>query len=585
MQGLEAEAYIEKKQVEMNYETNVEVTWTRVHRKYYAEFNLYDIQDKKCLSMRTVDIQLWLPNPNSNSRSFKWIGKGQIEAYSPETNTLKVYFPGTQAPYACIRRITSGYGVRFLWNGLPFKRMRDAIRGFVGVTKWPQLTNEVSEIFLGKRPDYTPQISSDQLQLSENFNLNQSQKRAVLTALASPVVLLQGPPGTGKTTTSAAIVEAMFRHLPMNPKLRVLVCAPSNVVCDEIAYKLSKITDLKVLRLIGKSREVQSKGLPEDLLLDSHKRLYAGKKQKINHFFLEKEVIKEADVVCCTCISAGDRRLYGTFFDIVLVDEATMATEPQSLIPILKGKGKLILVGDHKQLGPVVKSKSAKDAHFDRSSFERLLEIGIPSLLLDVQYRMHPDISTFPSFTFYSGKIKDGVSKNSRSLVEVEPHLPNGLRTFFWHVQGGAELFEENMASYHNVKETQAVVSCVKHFTKVCKLAPERIGVITPYKGQEIKLKESLRDPNLEIKSVDGFQGREKDVIILSCVRTKEMGFLSNERRLNVAITRSRCLLIIIGDANNLRKNEIWGKLLKHYNSHGWIFRGGPGNWEQIKMA
>ena len=228
--------------------------------------------------------------------------------------------------------------------------------------------------------------------------------------------------GTGKTVTSATIVY----HLSQQYKgSQVLVCAPSNVAVDHLTAKIH-LTGLKVVRVSAKSREalessvsfltLHEQGSIEDLLLvrnndsdpqlqrlaklkDDIGELSANDERKYRNLLrkAEQELLSKADVICCTCAGAGDPRLAKITFRSVLLDEATQAAEPEAMIPLVTGAKQIVLVGDHQQLGPVILNKKAAKAGLTQSLFERLIILGIRPLRLQVQYRMHPCLSEFPS--------------------------------------------------------------------------------------------------------------------------------------------------------------------------------------------
>jgi len=225
--------------------------------------------------------------------------------------------------------------------------------------------------------------------------------------------------------------------------------------------------------------------------------------------------------------------------------------------PVVMGAKQLILVGDHCQLGPVVMCKKAAGAGLSQSLFERLVVVGIRPIRLDVQYRMHPDLSRFPSDFFYEGSLQNGVGSRERSLVLDFP-WPNPERPMFFYVTHGCEEISGSGTSYLNRTEASNVEKITTKFLKAG-MRPDQIGIITPYEGQRAYLVQYMQNQGpmnaklymeVEVASVDAFQGREKDIIILSCVRSNEaqgIGFLSDPRRLNVALTRAKYGLIIVG--------------------------------------
>jgi regulator of nonsense transcripts 1 len=307
---------------------------------------------------------------------------------------------------------------------------------------------------------------------------------------------------------------------------------------------------------------------------------------------LEKEVLQAADVVCTTCAGAGDPRLSHFSFRRVLIDEATQALEPECIIPIAMGAKQIVLVGDHCQLGPVILNKKAVTAGLCQSLFERLMLLGVRPIRLTVQYRMHPILSEFPSNTFYEGALQNGVSAAERQSPGLTFPWPVPGRPFMFLVQLGAEEISASGTSYLNRTEAMQVEKLVTTFLKQG-VTPDRIGIITPYEGQRAyvvntmvrngPLRQALYS-DIEVASVDSFQGREKDFIILSCVRSNEhqgIGFLSDARRLNVALTRARLGLVVLGNPRALATHTIWNALLHHFRECEALVEGPLSNLKQ----
>ena len=306
-------------------------------------------------------------------------------------------------------------------------------------------------------------------------------------------------------------------------------------------------------------------------------------------FQREREILDAADVICTTCSSSADRRLHSYEFQTVLIDEATQAVEPECLIPIVRGCRQLVLVGDHKQLGPVVLNRKVADAGMNLSLFERLVILGVKPRRLEVQYRMHPALSEFPSNMFYDGMLQNGVSAHERLRrnVAIPWPVPNMPMMFYQNL--GQEEISASGTSYLNRTEASSVEKLVTTLLKAG-VAAEHIGVVTPYEGQRnfvinymqlhgSMMKDAYR--NVEVASVDAFQGREKDYIIVSCVRSNSslgIGFLSDPRRLNVALTRARFGLILIGNPRILCKNPLWYHLLVHFKDRNLLVEGALSN-------
>lgn len=292
-----------------------------------------------------------------------------------------------------------------------------------------------------------------------------------------------------------------------------------------------------------------------------------------------KKVLQQSDIFCCTLSGSGSPNVQnsGRKFKTVIIDEAGQCTEPSSLIPLQYQCSKVILVGDPKQLPPTVLSSSAGNFEYDKSLFVRMLKANPEAMhTLDIQYRMHPDISLFPRTTFYNNVLKDGpgmAQKTSRQWHARE-HLPPFR---FFNVEGQHQFGDTK--SLYNTAEIRfaerlfaAALQCGGGSHQM------EIGIVSPYKQQVEKLKyhfsqrydDDTFEKTLEIHTVDGFQGREKDIIILSCVRAHPeahtVGFLADMRRLNVAITRAKASLWIIGNASTLVSNEKWQSLIRDAN-------------------
>uniref|UniRef100_A0A8C5I3L0 ATP-dependent helicase RENT1 n=1 Tax=Gouania willdenowi TaxID=441366 RepID=A0A8C5I3L0_GOUWI len=442
-------------------------------------------------------------------------------------------------------------------------------------------------------------------------DLNHSQVYAVKTVLQRPLSLIQGPPGTGKTVTSATIVY----HLSRQGNGPVLVCAPSNIAVDQLTEKIDK-TGLKVVRLCAKSREAiespvsflalhnqisNMDSMPElqklQQLKDETGELSSADEKRYRALkrAAERELLMNADVICCTCVGAGDPRLAKMQFRSILIDESTQATEPECMVPVVLGAKQLILVGDHCQLGPVVMCKKAAKAGLSQSLFERLVVLGIRPIRLQVQYRMHPALSAFPSNIFYEGSLQNGVTAAERIKKGFDFQWPQPDKPMFFYVTQGQEEIASSGTSYLNRTEAANVEKITTRLLKAG-AKPDQIGIITPYEGQRSYLVQYMQFSGslhtklyqqVEIASVDAFQGREKDFIILSCVRANEhqgIGFLNDPRRLNVALTRAKYGVIIVGNPKALSKQPLWNNLLNNYKEQKVLVEGPLNNLRESLM-
>ena len=315
---------------------------------------------------------------------------------------------------------------------------------------------------------------------------------------------------------------------------------------------------------------------------------------KIDDYFSEvdrleekaiNELIDEADVVCATNSTSGSELMDKKEFDLVVIDEATQSTEPGALIPIVKAH-KAILIGDHKQLPPTVLNQKAAESGLSRSLFERLYEIHGKEFwsLLEVQYRMNDKIMNFSNQKFYGGKLKsfETVAKHTLSDLGVEVGenkcftdealLPEKPVVFI--DTSNMEAKERSLASsnsYDNPVEAEIVLDLVDEAQRLGVNAQD-IAVITPYKDQVDLLGHRCKTENLEINTVDGFQGREKELVILSLVRSNErnnIGFLRDLRRLNVSLTRAKRKLIVIGDKDTISNHELYNDLVSYIQKNG----------------
>ena len=440
-------------------------------------------------------------------------------------------------------------------------------------------------------------------------HLNTSQQTAIDEALSRRLTLIQGPPGTGKTTTATHLLH----RLAMQGSGPLLATAESNVAVDNL---LEGLLDLGVKALrIGRPVKVREslRSATLDAVLENHpmqeelaflqdeqrelrKALPSlkGREKGLMHRDIsinQKEirrmedtmtasVLDEAEVICATTIGCGHRLLESRKFPIVLMDEATQATEPSALVPIVKGCRQLILVGDHQQLPPTVLSRRAEQGGLNRSLFDRLIACGLKSMMLTTQYRMHPILREFPSARFYENRLEDGCTSAERP-PPAGFLWPDWDRPMAFVPVEGVEEADEEGKSRSNRDEAAKVLSVVNDLLAMGDLQPDDIGIISPYNGQVrelVRLFEMAggREPGqpyagLEIKSVDGYQGREKEVIVFSTVRANErgeVGFLADYRRLNVAITRAKRGLILLGHPTTLRHDGTWKAYLDWVDEH-----------------
>ncbi|TBU03006.1 ATP-dependent helicase Upf1 [Hamiltosporidium tvaerminnensis] len=420
-------------------------------------------------------------------------------------------------------------------------------------------------------------------EVARNFELNYSQAQSLLACFnsTSPFTLIQGPPGTGKTKTIVAIVAAFLNsdfYIKKFTKPRILVCAPSNVAVDELTRRihkevprLSKKNDILILRsgvMVQQAEDMIPFTL--DFLIEKADINFSNSTDISVNFMDKKKkrnyILQNCDIICTTLSSScSDLMVSNSLdFDVVIIDEACQAVETSTLIPFKYSPDKVVLVGDYKQLPPTIISNLLP---FEKTLFDRLSKY-LPVNLLRMQYRMNPLISKFANSYFYDNNIKNHPSVISRKDLYSKFCKPiNFINSF------GTEIFDKAF-SFLNENEAESVVRLISKFLFVFsgENLNGRIGVITFYKSQSKLIKKKLLKlgkPEIlkivEVNTVDAFQGQEKDVIIVSCVRTRGLGFISDQRRINVALTRAKHALFIFGESKCLEKSPCWKAVVSFY--------------------
>ncbi|CAK9029017.1 unnamed protein product [Durusdinium trenchii] len=384
------------------------------------------------------------------------------------------------------------------------------------------------------------------LDVDPSRTLNDSQLKALESAAENTLTLIQGPPGTGKTTTCVQILRrwAMTFKRP-NKSCRILATSGSNIAVDNLVEGLLK-ENVKVVR-IGRPESTRPELAASAVENVAAKMLGVSSLAEVPSFHQRRQAlhqaILEAQVVCCTAVTAGGGLLRDIYFPLVLIDEASQATEPATLVPICHGCKQLVLCGDHCQLPPTVKSEKEHSEVLKMSLFERLALTGVKPVMLNVQYRMHPLLSAFPSQAFYEGKLLDAIMQTP---VEKPPSWK------YKHNLVVVPVFDQESpkgTSHMNEGEAEVLVKHLEDYLENGG-SEESIGVISPYDSQVKLLRRMLKSRHIktglqgvEVNSVDGFQGREKEVIMISTVRSNEQnttGFVRDWRRVNVAMTRAK---------------------------------------------
>eukprot|EP00388_Colpodella_angusta_P005196 GDKJ01016221.1.p1 GENE.GDKJ01016221.1~~GDKJ01016221.1.p1 ORF type:complete len:1016 (+),score=255.20 GDKJ01016221.1:381-3050(+) len=371
---------------------------------------------------------------------------------------------------------------------------------------------------------------------------------------------------------------------------KILICAPSNAAVDELMRRvvgggcLDAFGHSTIPNLVRIGPNIHPSLQEYSLETMATRRMKQRSLPAAQKDQVKAEILNEARIIAATLSSCGSKDfafLAMGELDTVVVDEASQGIELSTLIALQYGCKRLILVGDPKQLPATVFSATATEYFFDRSLFQRLESLGNPVTMLSVQYRMHPTLSAYPSKQFYNSQLKD--AENIKDLVpEVPFHsLPIFKPLMFFHL----ETVEARGAtgSVSNPDEARFVVQLL---LVLMKLLPEinwvqEVGIISPYADQVSLIRSYVKaalklDPTrpcpVDVNTVDGFQGREKQTIIFSAVRahpkTDALGFVTDKRRLNVALTRARRNLFIVGHANKLMFNSDWKALITYTESH-----------------
>ncbi|XP_050240644.1 probable RNA helicase SDE3 isoform X2 [Quercus robur] len=467
------------------------------------------------------------------------------------------------------------YNIRFKYNRVNMRRLYQAIEAAARL--------EIEFLFPSEAPNMRLIETTPLVPISCHLNPEQMcAVEMILGCKGAPPYVIHGPPGTGKTMT---LVEAILQLYTTRKNARILVCAPSNSAADHILEKLLsekavKVHDNEIFRLNAPTRTY------EDVTPNI-----------IRFCFFDEHIFKcpppnalmRYRIVISTYMSAS--LLYAEdvkqgHFSHIFLDEAGQASEPETMIPIAslcQRKTVVVLAGDPMQLGPVIYSKEAETYGLGKSYLERLSESDIYYngeenyvIKLVRNYRCHPEILYLPSMLFYNSELIACKDDESAFLDGVNL-LPNrDFPVLFFGIQGCDER-EGNNPSWFNRIEASKVVEVIRRLNATGNLSEEDIGVITPYRQQVLKLKntlESLDMTDIKVGSVEQFQGQEKKVIIISTVRstikhnefdrTYCLGFLSNPRRFNVAVTRAISLLVIIGNPHIINKDPHWNMLLWH---------------------
>ncbi|PAV73520.1 hypothetical protein WR25_11225 [Diploscapter pachys] len=424
-----------------------------------------------------------------------------------------------------------------LYNDQTFRRMIKALSKFENIDHQNIENQYLSRALLGMRTNYDSYKRLDRgfaMSKIDNFPVNREQIEAVYMSNKFPILLVHGPPGTGKTFTAALIIFHWIKKAEDNDF--VLVVAPSNVVADELVIRIRK-TGLPAVRLYAESKEALDNragefGLHNLILKDDNQEFQMLlKKREVDtlskseqkRFTLlktaaELKILTESRICVATCATSASPLFEEIRPTHLLLDEAAQATVPEAMIPLMTSPKKFVLLGDTRQLPPLIISVRAKKAGLECSIMERLMQVEVPNVKLLDQYRMHCTISSHPN-------AMKGISPTEVAVISFyDPQSELIKRMFNNNIQNGAAYLR-----------------------------------------------------GVEIRNVDGFQGREKQIVLVSTVRSNEsgsVGFMKDHRRANVAMTRAKCGLLIVGNHKCLSADATWNALLKQYSKENAIIDG-----------
>nr|XP_046237174.1 helicase with zinc finger domain 2-like isoform X2 [Scatophagus argus]XP_046237183.1 helicase with zinc finger domain 2-like isoform X2 [Scatophagus argus] len=570
---------------------------------------------------------------------------------NPPNEGTKVEFHVSHLPMEtkpdCVFQKNTFFTVEIIPKLLPDIRKENAV---VSITTACDL---VKAIALGRHiPKEVQKGHMMRKELSNGLpNLNPSQRIAVDKALNNTFTIIQGPPGTGKTIVGVYIVYRFLElnsknqrkfddPKDENKKQVILYCGPSNKSVDVVAEYLLKFGDnIRPLRVYSQQVEMldypypdctlqfsrrtlrQERAKPELRSITLHHRMrqdqnphsreikefdqriqlaLEGKEELTNEEVKEyKKLLRDArtyelerhDIILCTCTQSSTPSLTKTVSARqILIDECAMATEPQALIPLVCNKPeKIVLIGDHKQLRPIVKNARVRKLGMAKSLFERYYTMHEDwAVMLDTQYRMHENICEFPSNEYYEGKLQTGV-KQPNSVLRVEDRT---MPVVFGDIEGKTislvvTTAKGNEKSKANKEERSKVIDIAQKLVQNAKVKQQSIVILSPYNAQVSEIRDELKKKKMDeitVTTITKSQGSEWRYVIISTVcslpseeivsdpdglwLSKHLGFVGDPNQINVGITRAKEGLCIIGNQRLLSCNKAWKKLLNNYKSH-----------------
>lgn len=484
-----------------------------------------------------------------------------------------------------------------------------------GQTIEPPLKVCNSKIILARAEDI---LEAKRQELNLNQDQNQILRQVVMSAIslyipmegADAITIVHGPFGTGKSFLIGAIViclDLISSEFPevfgeeleeeeenqgeqekgrqkQTPRLRVLLSSMTNFAVDNMLSALLRQGYDQFMR-VGNLKRISKQSLPyvcrsssgatedvkelEDMLEqtenETEREFIATAIQRMRQQRMQ-DVLNSAFAVGTTCLSTGTAALRGEQFPLVILDEACQIVEPMALIALANaGCHRLVLVGDPLQLPPTLTTRSTKTAEgkgLDRALFDRLVQMGKQPRFLSTQYRCHPRIGSLCNQLFYNGRLQHGVAAGDR-----QPLLANIPPLVFLDT-AGQEKQHGKSQSFFNKGEIDMVIQIVRQLLEAG-VDGRSIGVVTLYKIQSDMLRDQLsnflgKHNSVQVSTVDAYQGSEREIMIISCVRTEKIGFISNPNRINVALSRARRHCLILGSRKLLETNGLWRRILEY---------------------
>lgn len=593
------EAVINKQEIEANsYVTHFKLLLYMEEYQREIEMRMYDLKDQKIGRCNNgKEFLIHVPGLAEDRPSLQMYDEVQLRK-NDGTNLCVSFISFIGQKYVRIvatERFAKKYSEDHLYN-IKFLLPRRTIQCCHHAIDLVNLNQLVPAMFPRERTCYN-KLSKEPSWFNKNIAQNEEQKQAICnivarTAHPAPYILF-GPPGTGKTATLVEAISQIWRSYPWS---RILICTPSNAAADEILKRLLKnVPEQDIHRMYGPSRnweDVDEQIQPCSNFIDEE------------IIFLPKELIMLRRIVVVTLMSCArllPLKLRENHFSYVFIDEAGQATEPETLIPLglmssadssHKGRlqGQLVIAGDPMQLGPSIAVRNVDTLAI--SMLERLMDQCSPYMKDETgkynplyitklvrNFRSHKSILHVPNNLFYDGELLACGKNEDISRAVNCPILPNKSFPLIFHAVLGLESRESNSPSVCNKKEVAVIMQYLSRLigAKLGNRTLEKkdIGIVTPYKLQRTKIHQELERRNwddVSVGTVEIFQGQERDVIIMSTVRSviykhngkEHIGFLSNPKRFNVAVTRAKSLLITIGHPVILEYDHCWKALMSH---------------------